>query len=115
MKLTISSEFDYIPEWNDNQDEDEPIVFHCRYLTAGERDKVMDFSTSFEDGEPVPKATIDRRAVIEKCVKSIENLTINSRNVTTAKQLIEEPALGGLYMEVAMELVSRNMTPDLKN
>lgn len=115
MKLTISNEFDYTPEWNDNQQADEPVVVHCRYLTAGERDKIIYPVITNRDGEMETRIEADRRAIIEKGVLSIDNLEINGRPIKTAKDLIEQRGLGELYQEIAMELISRNMTPDLKN
>lgn len=115
MKLTISKEFDYTPEWHDNQEATEPIVVHCQYLTSGERDKVIYPVIEHRDGEQIMRIEADRRGIIEKCVKSIDNLEVNGRKIATAKELIEQAGLGELYQEIAMELITRNMSPDLKN
>jgi len=115
MKLTISNEFDYTPEWNNNQEADEPIVVHCRYLTAGERDKVIYPVITQRDGEMETRIEADRRGIIEKCVLSIDNLEVNGRAIKTSKELVEQRGVGELYQEIAMELISRNMSPDLKN
>lgn len=115
MKLTISKEFDYTPEWNGNQDDTDPIVVHCRYLTAGERDKIIYPVVEQHDGEMVTRIEADRRGIIEKSVLSIDNLSINGRDIKTAKDLMEQHGVGELYQEIAMELISRNMSPDLKN
>lgn len=115
MKLTISKEFDYTPEWNDNKEQTDPVVVHCRYLTAGERDKIIYPEIVQRDGEMETRIQADRRAIIEKCVLSIDNLEVNGRLIKTAKELIEQHGLGELYQEIAMELISRNMSPDLKN
>jgi hypothetical protein len=33
MKLSIEKEYDYIPEWNGNKDDEQPIIFHLLGIT----------------------------------------------------------------------------------
>ncbi len=41
MKFTIAREIEFLPEWNGNKQEDDPIKFTLRFLTAPERDEVL--------------------------------------------------------------------------
>lgn len=99
MEITVSKEFDYTPEWNGNKDDENPIVFHCRYLTNSELDRCRQIGS---------KITFDIRLYADLSIKSIDNLTVNGKPVCTAKDFLKTTGLGGLFAELGGELLERN-------
>lgn len=111
MKISIDKEYDVIPTWNGNEDDNAPIVFKCQSLTEPQREKVI--KTAYVDG----KAEVEFKKVVlfELAVKEIRNLEINGEAVTTAKRFIELPTPAGLFDEVIAEIAKRTMRQDVKN
>lgn len=113
MKVDLSEKYEFIPEWNGNQEDPNPIVFHCRYLTTGERQKCI--VEKFVQGELVVEQ--DDMAIMRYAVEYIENLedVDSGQKITKGDQLSGTRKLASLVREVANDAVFRNMRPDLKN
>lgn len=112
MKLVIDKEQEYIPSWNDNEADDEPIKFILSNLTTTERDACVDLSFG-ENGDPLLKPDMQR--IFAKGVKRIENLWVNGGQISTPAAMMAAPGLYELFLEVASEILARNMRHDPKN
>jgi hypothetical protein len=111
MKLCIDKEYQYIPEWNGNKDDDAPIVFNMRGITDIEREKCI--VKKYVDGN-VEMATNESQ-LFRYAVKSIENLVINDKEIKTAGEFLNCSGLAGLFSEVVVEVITNTARKDLKN
>lgn len=112
MKLTIDKEQEYIPTWNDNEADAEPIKFILRNLTTAERDAAVSLSFG-ENGDPILKPDMQR--IFTKGVARIENLWVNDKQILTPASVMTTPGLYELFLEVASEILAVNMRRDSKN
>ena len=111
MKLTIEKEYEYIPAWNDNEKEADPITIKMRALTEFERDKVI--TQRYVEGGL--ETTTNKGEAIRRGVVSIENLFVNNQAVKTAKDLLDTPGVTALISEIATEVILRSAKKDLGN
>jgi len=112
MRLTIAKEGEYIPEWNGNKEDDEPIKFVLRHLTTGERERAIEFGMA-EDGKSVVKP--DLRSLFRTAVVRVENLHVNDKSLTKADDVLSAPDLYDLFVEVAVYVLAQNARQDPKN
>jgi hypothetical protein len=112
MRLTVAKEEEYVPQWNGNVEEDEPVKFTLSYLTTADRDACIpvDFN---EEGEFHLKP--DYRKLFTKGVRRIEGLYVNDKPIKTPLEVLNTPGLYELYMEVATHLLTMNVRRDSKN
>ncbi len=111
MKLSIEKEYDYIPEWNGNKNDEQPIVFHLRGITDIEREKCI--TKKYVDGNV--EMHTNESQLFRYAVQSIENLEINERQIKTATEFLALPGLSGLFSEVIVEVITNTARKDLKN
>ena len=113
MKVDLNEKYEYIPEWNGNREDPSPIVFHCKYLTTGERQKCI--VEKFVQAELVVEQ--DDVAIMRYAVDYIENLEDedSGQKISKGDQIVGVRKLASLVREVANDAVLRNMRPDLKN
>lgn len=112
MKLSLNREFEYIPNWNDNKKDNDPIKFYIRDLTTAERDDYVKFK--LVDGKD-PGAEADLQKIFSKCVQRIENLEVEGEKIETARKLLDTPGLWALFLEVATHISTHNMAAVPKN
>lgn len=112
MKLTIEKEWEYIPFWNNNQADSEPIKFILCNLTTAERDSCVELSFD-QDGKPIFKS--DNQRIFKAGVRQIENLSVNGEKISSATGVMTMPGLYELFLEVASEILAKNMRRDSKN
>lgn len=112
-KLDLGLRHDYTPKtnYNNSLDDKEKIVIDCEYFGVGEKVK---YSSVTPDGE----ATLDFRKIFQKKVKSIRNLKINDKPVTTADEFLRFPSipvLDAIMSDVVLHIVtSDDLTEDEK-
>ena len=111
MKLSIEKEYDYIPEWNGNKNDEQPIVFHLRGITDIEREKCI--TKKYVDGNV--EMHTNESQLFRYAVQSIENLEINERQIKTAAEFLALPGLSGLFSEIIVEVITNTARKDLKN
>ena len=112
MKINIARESEYIPEWNDNESNDEPIKFFLRDLTTAERDGCISLKVN-EKGESVIDP--DYQKIFRRGVIRIENLEVNDEKIKTAEMVLKTPGLWNLFLEVAGRILLQNTEGLSKN
>jgi len=108
----LEKEVEYIPEWNKNQEETEPITFTLRYITDAERSRCQ--RPRFDE-KGNPEVEIDYEGFIKYGVAKIENFKVNGKAITTARQFNALSGFSQLHMEVALQVFSMNARQDSKN
>jgi hypothetical protein len=111
MKCTIEKDYEYVPEWNGNRDDEEPIVVECTSLTHPQRKAGI--RRYYKGGDM--QVDVDEKALVLAAVKRVRNLEINGMKVETGKQLLETEGLAGLVDDVANEIALRTMELPVKN
>jgi len=116
MKITLARDAEYIPEWNGNRDDPEPVVFHLRYLTTAERQQCMEREYLPDKNGGVRVAIKpDQERMFKLAVRKIENLEVNGRPLTTAGDVLSTPGLDLLFIEVSLYVLTMNAEQDSKN
>ena len=116
MKITLAKDAEYIPEWNGNREDPEPVVFHLRYLTTAERQQCMEKEyLPDKDGGIRVAVKPDQERMFKLAVKKIEHLEVNGRELVTAKEVLETPGLDSLFLEVSLHVLTMNAEQDSKN
>lgn len=111
MKLQIAKEYDYVPEWNGNKNCDEPVKAKLRALTEPERRQAV--KRKYINGQI--EIETDTDVYLKYGLVKIENLEVNGEQVNDYKKLTNTPGLSGLCEELAGEIATNTLTPDLKN
>lgn len=106
MDIKLEKKFDFIPEWNNNKQEDEPVVFHCQLLTVAEYEGCM------KVGDTV---TIDRRAYLKKSILKIDNLSVGGKPIYDADEFLRARGVSALFTEVSTHLLTINSEEPGKN
>lgn len=104
-ELTIEDKYDIIPTVNGNDKDNAPMIFHCKVLSPSEREQCLKFDVErmTEDGRaPV---TVDRRQMFLLSVQSIENCTVNGKEITTARQFLQQPGVSEYYDDVTIKMI----------
>ncbi len=123
MEVRIKRTEDFTPKWNDNEKNKDPIVFHLRYLSTGEKDECYETKPTkyspktkkFTSGEIVQHDNkMFRYATME-----IDNLEVNdgsnTTKITTPEGLLRQPGFQMLYYEVVGHIKLMNPRVDSKN
>lgn len=108
----LEKEVEFIPEWDDNKDKTEPMVFTLRYITDAERTRCQK-PTFDESGNP--SVEIDYEGFIKYGVVKIDGLKVGGKDITTARQFNRLSGFHQLNMEVAIEVFTMNARQDSKN
>ena len=121
MDITVERTYEFVPVFNENKSEADPIKFKLRQLTTAERQRLMaidpvKIALSSESGNGVA-LDVNYEGLFRTAVQKIENLSVNQTKITTAGEFLSSPALGDLLIEVCMEIVQQNGRKDtqLKN
>ena len=108
----LEKEIEYIPEWDNNQEESEPITFTLRYITDAERSRCQ---VPRFDEQGNPAVEVDYEGFVKCGVTKIENFKVNGKEITTARQFSKLSGFHQLHMEVALKIFSLNARQDSKN
>ena len=111
MKLELTQQVEYVPEWNENQKDSEPISFTLRHLTTAERAKCTDTGQT-EQGHLHIKPDYER--MFRLAVVKIENLDVGGKQLETARDVLATPGLYMLFFEVALYILNMNPIGDKK-
>ena len=113
MDVGSIEESKYIPEWCGNKEDPEPIEMILQPLAGGQQRRCME--VTIVDGETVVTPNWEQYCLFG--IKSIEGMTQKGRPIATARDLIMCKArrIDELILEVGMEIMMRNRTPDLGN
>lgn len=123
MEVQVKRTIDYIPKWNKNQKDKNPIVFHLRYLSTGELQDCIKSKPSTYDAE-TKKVTggeiiQDDKKWFNLGIMEIDNLEVNDGTnktpITTGRELLLQPGLDNLYYEVLAYIKRMNARIDPKN
>ena len=104
MRLTLAREVEYVPAWNNNRQDKQPIKVKLRLLSTTERMKAFTFA--MQEGEADVEASNDK--FMEAGVAEIRNLNVNNTPIEDAATLMATPGLYGLYSEILNELLEVN-------
>ncbi len=115
MKITFDNEFEYIPFFNDNREDEKPGVAKFRYMTTPERVKFITVENVFVKGRLERHTTFDREGIVRVSLLSLENFDVNGVKIKTAQELISYQGLSTLTEELGDYAAGKNITPDLKN
>jgi len=113
MDIKIARDYEYAPEWNDNQKDVNPIVVKLKYLTPGERDDCY----GWEGDKWVP----DVKQMFLKALVSVTNLAVYAddsdkpKKDWTAQDILDTPGLDGLFAELSIDILKQNARRDSKN
>lgn len=112
MDIRIGKTYDFIPEWEGNKEEAQPVVFHMRYLTTGERETLIRYEFG-EDGKV--KIVPDRKGLLQAAVLSIEGLKVNGEPCASIRSLLSYPGFDFLVIEAVADVMAQNARQDPKN
>jgi hypothetical protein len=113
MAFKIKTEEEFIPTTIKNEDNEQPIKFHLKYMNSVERDGVINLE--FIDGQSHVKP--DFVKACKMGIMSIENLVINEKTIKTADDFLRYP-LHDTMLEVGKVILMMNPMPNedaLKN
>ncbi len=116
MKVSILKKTQFIPKWNENSLETDPVKFHLRYLTTGEIEACIKIKpVRIAGGDPEIEIDTDSRRMFELAVVRIENLEVEpGGEIATAKELMGQPGFNRLYNEVLLFIQGMNAHMDKK-
>jgi len=102
MKIAVKKKDVFVPEWNGNMQDPEPIKVHFNYLTAGERSAYIGIEpVRIKDGEPEIVVKQDAPGLTRRMVNRIENLEVGGVLVDDAKKLYSTVGVPqGLIQEI---------------
>ena len=107
MKVSVTNEQIYIPEWGENQEEKVPIKVTIATPTVQERFTMISEEPTLVDGQVSTKIHIDYAGLVRKHVSKIEGLAVyitdekSERPITTGIELLAQPGLHNLATEIA--------------
>lgn len=112
MKFTLAKEREYIPTWEGNDKQEEPIKFTLRYLNTVERDDII--SPQFgEDGKVNIKPNYIK--AFKLGVSKIEGFNVDGSQVKTSIEFLKLTGFYELFLEVAGQVLMQNSVVDGKN
>ena len=128
MRIIASSGMEYIPTWNHNKKEKDPIKIKWRYLTGPEKDRIIGFDPlEFDEkGNQVGrfKFHIDNVELIKTSILDTINLEVTKTVISmardeetkkaTADDICSIPELAGLYTELVNFFMDENRPIDKK-
>jgi hypothetical protein len=114
MKLSVTRNDVYVPKWNGNSKlpDDEKVKVHYHFLSFEEQESIVSVDSKGETRLNFAKGVAAQ-------VDKIENLVIESDGeetaITTGAELVAEPAVDQLALEVWRHLNSVNPTKAAKS
>ena len=115
MKLTFDDKYEFIPKWNGNETDSEPVKILCRYLSSPERSRCIKKEILADNDKSTVKIVYHEVDLFTLSVEKIENLEVNGKKVKTAAEFLAEENLSSLFDEIVNEIVRRNTRSNLKN
>lgn len=116
MKIIIDDKYEFVPEWNGNREDENPIKFYCRYLTVPERARVIQKNIEVGGESAAVLVNYKEKEIFDLSVIRIENLEVNGKKIATATDFhLSSSGLGGLFDECVQEFIQRNVRRELKN
>lgn len=126
MIVRIQKTADFIPEWNGNQNDANPIKVTYRFPSTEERDRWIKWSNpvleSTQAGQSLSKIEriIDRKGMFLGLVTGIANLVSDDgsgkeKAILTAREVLDCSGLNDLYDEIVAHLIATTQQIDLKN
>ncbi len=115
MKLTFDDKYEFIPKWNGNESDPEPVNIKCRYLSSPERSRCIKKEILADNDKSTVKIVYHEVDLFTLSVEKIENLEVNGKKIKTATEFLAEENLSSLFDEIVNEIVRRNTRSSLKN
>lgn len=107
MKLNLSREYEFIPKWNKNEQDEKPIKVICQYMTPVQKEKCFNISVMADGENPKVSFIPNREAFFTGAVKRIDNFENNGRQISTAKDFLKEPRLSDLFTEIVNTIIDK--------
>jgi len=110
MDVALLEGKEYIPDWNNNKKESEPVKIFLQPLTAGQRAVLLEKIFNGKEEEYLIYAC--------RCaIKTIENLSVAGKQIKTAEEFLDSRGVGldELVLDIGKEVIVLNKRPDLKN
>lgn len=110
MDVSITTkEVEYVPEWNDNRKEQNPIRVKLRFLNNAQRSDLIRWKA---DQSGQINLDPDRRGLIMAGVVKIENLWVVDdgvrKEIRSGIALMQSYGLEALVIELATEIIGMN-------
>jgi hypothetical protein len=104
-QLTIEDRYDIIPTVNGNDKDEAPMIFHCKVLNPNEREQCLKFEVEKMSEDGRAPVTVDRRQMFLLSVQSIENCNVNGKDITTARQFLQQSGMSAYYDDVTLKMI----------
>jgi hypothetical protein len=112
MKIKVKRTDIFIPKYDGNREDSEPVKVHYRFLTAAERtDFISILPIKIVNGEPEIEMKQDNAGMVRKMVSRIENLSMEIDGKDTiiddAEKLYKTPGVPAtLIQEIENEMAT---------
>lgn len=110
MDIALLEGKEYIPDWNNNEKEANPVKVFLQPLTAGQRAVLLEKIINSKEADYISYSC--------KCaIKAIENLSVAGKKIETADQLLDSRGAGLdlLVLDIGKEVIVLNKRRDSKN
>jgi hypothetical protein len=119
MRVTVSREEYFVPEWNGNlkQKEADQVKVYFKYLTPEQEERYLQFRPIYRDGGSEIEMTVETNAnaIWSDCVTRVEGLyDENDKPITDPKEVVKMPGMYGLITE-AVARIKKGQEVDEKN
>jgi len=108
LRIKVAKQKTFIPIWNKNKDDSNPIEVDIEYLTVGQLDDCID-----------NLGRVNQKMMFRKAVKKIRNLEIETdgieKKILTAENRLNARGLEQLYYEILGEIAVMKAGGDEKN
>lgn len=100
----------FIPKWNDNDKNTNPITVNLKPLNTKSYWQIMAICQSIQDNQninpnEIPEIIENLRPIFQKNIESISNLTIDNKQMQSG-DIVNYPALIELMTEIMFELIN---------
>jgi hypothetical protein len=100
MRLNLATHGQFVPSWNNNKEEDKPIVIHYKRIVGEMSGDLLTFQTNGD-------CKFDHARIMLKCVTEIENLQdAFGKDLEKAEDVLKAVGTQGLVTEVAMHIIN---------
>jgi hypothetical protein len=117
MEISVTAKsVEYIPDWNKNKEDANPIRVTLNYLNTAQRGQLLPWRAD-EKGNAIMEP--DRRGLLLSGIAKIENLIVVEdgvrKDVRTSRALLEAYGLEALAIELATQIIGMNAREVEKN
>jgi len=109
---TVSKDIVYIPDWDDNKEDAEPIKATLKYLTDAERSRC---STVGQDAKGNVNVELNYELLVKLGVVGFESFKVNGEEIKTARQFLDLSGFSLLLIELGSQIFIMNARTDSKN